>query len=198
MKAISTERLVLRPIDLKDAPDLFAIRSLPEVHKHIFSGPWESVEKAQEWIQNIKDGPRSFMYTIRPKRQLDEDHDGGEMIVGVIGLNRWDQVHFMYDPKVASRGYATEALTAFLVALFELQPKRLSIGTLVGSDNAASINVLEKCGFVPDVPQTLRYEPQSAEISEEEELNALQGIGYVPTGDSYSLFFIYPKPGLAE
>ena len=35
MEEIYTDRLVLRPIDVKDASDLFAIRSLEEVHKYM-------------------------------------------------------------------------------------------------------------------------------------------------------------------
>jgi hypothetical protein len=32
---IHTDRLILRPLNIKDGPDLFAIRSLEEVHKYM-------------------------------------------------------------------------------------------------------------------------------------------------------------------
>ena len=34
-KEIYTERLILHPLDKKDAPELFAIRSLEEVYKYM-------------------------------------------------------------------------------------------------------------------------------------------------------------------
>jgi hypothetical protein len=35
-KNIYTDRLALRTLHVKDAPDLHAIRSLEEVHRHMF------------------------------------------------------------------------------------------------------------------------------------------------------------------
>jgi hypothetical protein len=145
--------------------------------------------EAEEWIHDVSNGPRSLIYTILAQ----EPHNGGE-IVGVIGLNRWDQVHIMIHPDVSGLGYATEALRAFLPALFQQQPKRLSIGTVVGGDNLASMRVLENCGFVPDVPKRSVGPPVGAEPSEDEEKKALEGIGYEPAPGEGTLFFRCVKP----
>jgi hypothetical protein len=100
----------------------------------------------------------------------------------------------MIHPEVWGLGYATEALRAFLPALFQQQPKRLSIGTVVGADNLTSVKMLESCGFVPDVPKDSVGVPVSAETSEEEEKRALEGIGYKPAPGERTLFFRYIKP----
>jgi hypothetical protein len=111
------------------------------------------------------------MYTIFLGDQLE-----AEKIIGLVGLNRWDQVHYILDPKFSGLGYSTEALTAFLIALFELQPKRLSIGTVLSSENLASKRVLEKCGFVPGKPKREVSMPESTEISEQDELKELKSV----------------------
>ena len=126
------------------------------------------------------------MYTIFLKISPEEDR-----IIGVVGLNAWDQVHIMIDPKFSGLGYAPEALKAFLISLFRLQPKRLSIGTLVSADNLASRKMLEVCGFVPDAPKTFVAARSKEEITEREELNALEGLGYKHTEGKDDLFFRY-------
>jgi RimJ/RimL family protein N-acetyltransferase len=114
--------------------------------------------------------------------------------IGVVGLSRWDKIHYMIDPDQWSKGFATEALGAFLIALFELQPKRQSTNTWISRDNVASRRVLEKCGFVPSkAGKKAAYMPQSAEISEQEELDMLQNI-VVTHPSKGNLFFIYVKP----
>jgi hypothetical protein len=116
-------------------------------------------------------------------------------VIGVVGINRWDQVHFIIDPRFQSEGYASEALSAFLVELFKLQPKRLSIGTMVGQDNTANIKVLEKVGFVPNSPKKTVSVPTTAEPTEAEELKALQGLGYKHVaGEAMEFFFLYLNP----
>jgi hypothetical protein len=121
----------------------------------------------------------------------------GDQTIGLVGLSVWDQVHYMIDPDQWGKGYATEALTAFLIALFELQSKRLSISTLITSDNVASRKVLEKCGFVPMRPPGPVGRPTSAEISMREELRNLEGIVDAHSSEHSSLgslFFRYVKP----
>jgi RimJ/RimL family protein N-acetyltransferase len=100
----------------------------------------------------------------------------------------------MIDPDQWSKRYATEALTAFLIALFELQPKRLSTNTWISGDNVASRRVLEKCGFVPSKPgKKAAQMPNTAEISEQEELSMLQDIVDAHPSEDH-LFFTYVKP----
>ncbi|KAF2667310.1 acyl-CoA N-acyltransferase [Microthyrium microscopicum] len=183
---IYTSRLILRPIAVTDAPELHAIRSQEEVYRHIWTGPWKSISETEEWIQEIRNGPRSIMYTILQKEET--------TIIGIVGVNRWDKVHYMIDPKFWNRGYATEALAAFLVAFFKLQPKRLCIQTLLSAENHASRKVLEKCGFVHDAPKPYPGPPTTSEPSEEEEMEAISGAGSNPAPSDSTLYFIYIKP----
>lgn len=134
-----------------------------------FTGPWKSITEAEQWIQETTNGPRSLIFTIFLKEE-----PGAQKIIGLVGLNRWDKIHYMLHPKFWGSGYCSEALGAFLIALFRHQPKRLSIGTVVSSDNIGSLRVLEKCGFVPDAPKTSVSMPTTAEISEHEELYELK------------------------
>lgn len=70
------------------------------------------------------------MYTILTKEKT--------TVIGIVGVNCWDKVHYMIDPKFWGRGYASEALAAFLAVFFERQPKRLCIQTLLSAEIHAS------------------------------------------------------------
>lgn len=105
----------------------------------------------------------------------------------------------MLDPEHWNLGYATEALAAFLEVLFEKQPNRLSIGTVTNDANLRSKRVLEKCGFVSELPWNSVYAPTSPEIVEQDELDLLNKIvrdsvesTALDQGDR--LFFRYMKP----
>jgi hypothetical protein len=131
------------------------------------------------------------MYTISIKDQPEP-----RKIIGQVGLTIWDQIHFILHPDFWQSGYATEALKAFLITLFEQQPKRLSITAVATRTNLGSQRVLEKCGFVPSVHKGAVYLPSSAEISEQEELDGLKELvdNEGMSGHTRIQFFRYVKP----
>jgi len=88
--------------------------------------------------------PEQFKFMIEP---LDASTDSA---VGVIGLNFDRQLGFQLDPSAWGNGYATEALRAYLPALFTTFPGLEDVKSLVLGGNVASKRVLEKCGFVDD------------------------------------------------
>jgi len=189
MEPTTTNELYIRPLRAEDASDLFAIRSLDEVHKYIFTGPWKSIDEANQWVQDMQNGMRSLMYTIVLKNQ-----SIGDSVIGIVGVNRWDQIHIMVDPKYSTSAYASEALTAFLPILFLSQPKRLSIGAVVSAEDVCGLEVLKTCGFASDAYKQSVTAPDTVEPLEQEELEALKGIGYKPDEGENMLFFRYLKP----
>lgn len=76
-------------------------------------------------------------------------HDGtyiGYVQLVPLGEGAWEVGYHITAPHTR-KGYATEALTAFLPVMME----RLGLREVAGvcdAENAASIRVLEKCGFV--------------------------------------------------
>jgi hypothetical protein len=131
------------------------------------------------------------MYTI----QL-QDQPKPRKVIGQIGLTIWDQIHFILHPDYWRSGYATEALKAFLIALFKHQPKRLSITAVAVRTNLGSQRVLEKCGFIPSVQKGPVFLPKRAEISEQEELDGLKSLVQSEGEPEHARiqFFRYVKP----
>jgi hypothetical protein len=118
------------------------------------------------------------MYTIHLKSnqptssEAQNDHASSQ-IVGLLGLSLWDTLHYMLHPDYWSRGYMTEALSAYLPMLFALQTDRRYVRALVWEGNSASERVLQKCGFLLDEKGKRRrfnddFESQDAEASEKE------------------------------
>jgi len=71
-------------------------------------------------------------------------------IIGVLGLNRFDELFMTFHPSFHGRGYATEAVTAWLGVLWEEYPTRKSVHGGYFAGNEGSRRVLEKVGFVFD------------------------------------------------
>jgi Acetyltransferase (GNAT) domain len=85
-----------------------------------------------------------------------------ERIIGIVGLNRYDYISYMFHPEFWGQGYCSEAVHYFLEYLFKEQPEREDIAAFVFEDNAGSRKVLEKNAFVLQL-----QENQDVHLSEE-------------------------------
>ena len=61
---IETERLLLRPFTVEDAPAVHAIRSRPEVALYLYGDPWE-VAEAEHAVEEKAPSRRSTTTTTR-------------------------------------------------------------------------------------------------------------------------------------
>jgi RimJ/RimL family protein N-acetyltransferase len=85
-------------------------------------------------------------------------------VIGVVGLNRYEKIHYVFYPNFWGSGYCTEALQEFLDNIFIYQPNRQSLKAIVLSEKLGSRRVLEKCNFIIDEsrkkPRFKRYTPK--------------------------------------
>lgn len=58
------------------------------------------------------------------------------------------EIGYVYDESVWGRGYATEALTAYMSVYWDHAKSINAVVAMVDPENTPSIKVLEKCGFV--------------------------------------------------
>lgn len=136
---LETSRLMLRPLEERDAPDLAAMVA-EKVARNLSTLPMGMDERsARDWIASSRfRGVPGFRLAI-------ERH--GRMI-GVVGFGGKPlSIAYFLAPEHWGRGVATEALSAFLPELFE----RFPINRIVADhfeDNPASGRVLRKFGFV--------------------------------------------------
>jgi ribosomal-protein-alanine N-acetyltransferase len=141
--SIETERLLLRPVALADAPAMVRLLGGDEAGVRMTERlPWPMAETAaREWLA-LRLRPGEHAFAVHPKDYA--------AIVGMVGFRReGDLAGFGYWIGAAfrGRGYATEALCAALGHARSLGARRAVAEIFL--DNAASQRVLEKAGFVP-------------------------------------------------
>jgi RimJ/RimL family protein N-acetyltransferase len=149
-----TERLLLRPGWIEDAPALFAGIADEAVVRNLATAPWPyTLDHAAAFLatERQRDEPALLIF-LRT--------EGPPKLIGTIGLarRRSDELDLGYwiARRHWNRGYATEAGEAVVRAARDsLRVPRLAAGHFL--DNPASGRVLEKLGFRPTGIVAERY-----------------------------------------
>ncbi len=146
LPTLETERLILRPLTLEDASDVFAYASEPEVALYV---PWEahrSLEDSRDFIASLVERARRG----EPDTWGIVDRSSGRMI-GSIRLeyrptHAQASVGYVLGRRHWNRGLTTEAVRAVLRFGFkEVGLNRISAVCHV--ENAASERVMRKVGM---------------------------------------------------
>ena len=138
----TTQRLILRDLEERDAGNIFLLNSDPEVLKHVHDVPFVDAEAARLWILNIHQQlPQGFgRYAI-------ETHEG--MWVGRCSLRRSLADGTLMGYRLLrehwNKGYATEAARAMLHLAFNTYGLD-HVVSKVARQNRASQRVMEKNG----------------------------------------------------
>lgn len=142
LDTIETERLLLRPLKLADAPRVAHFTSDIDVARMVSMIPSPNpLVAAEGWIlivQARKPLNRDFIYAVELQ---------GEGLAGVVGAheraNGEIELGYWFGRPFWGRGYATEAARAVAEAARPLG--RVTAGHFI--DNPASGRVLQKAGF---------------------------------------------------
>jgi RimJ/RimL family protein N-acetyltransferase len=139
MTVLRTPRLILRRARPDDVDAMHAIFTDPRALQYWSHGPHEDVAVTQAWLASMIDAPAGesddFVVTL----------DG--RVIGKLGAWRLPEVGFLLHPDHWGRGYATEAMRAFLTHVF--QSHRIDALTAdVDPRNTASLKLLAGLGFV--------------------------------------------------
>jgi RimJ/RimL family protein N-acetyltransferase len=110
-------------------------------------GQWTQRSEAAEWIAVKLANPRGFDYSIsvRPASSCSPTKP---LVIGSMGVHGDNEVGYMFHPSSWGKGYATEALAAYLRAYFEKFPREELVVAKTDVTNAGSRKVAEKVGFV--------------------------------------------------
>jgi RimJ/RimL family protein N-acetyltransferase len=144
---LETERLILRRLELGDAPFIVELLNDPSFLRYIGDKGVRSLDDAREYLRT---GPLAsyerfgfglFLTVLRE----------GEIPIGICGLLKRDSledvdVGFAFLPRYWSKGYAFEAASAVLA----YGRQELGLGRIVAitsPDNTASMRLLEKLGL---------------------------------------------------
>ena len=147
---IKTERLLLRPLSLQDAPRLLALRSDEDVMRYIGRRRMENTGEAEELINGISESynnKETVLWGITLK--------GDDMLLGTICL--WNIQHDHYRAELGyildaahwRKGILSECMDAVLPFGFDTMNLH-SMEAHVSPSNIASIKLLEKYGFIKE------------------------------------------------
>ena len=137
VEALTTERLVLRRARIEDVGPMHRIMSDPEAMRYWSTLPHESVKTTADWVRSMiapPDNNDDFIVTL-----------DGE-VIGKMGAWQLPDFGYLLDPAHWGKGYASEALAAFLAHRKRCGSTFLTADT--DPRNAASIRLLERHGFV--------------------------------------------------
>jgi RimJ/RimL family protein N-acetyltransferase len=149
---VTTDRLLLRPIGAADTEALLSYRSDPEVCRYVPFEPMTAADVAarlvSQWSRRtIDDEGQSLNLGV-------ELRDGGELVGDVMLVwhsreHSGGEIGYMFHPRVAGHGYATEAAHAVLHLGFDdLGLHRMIART--DARNTASGNVATRLGMRPE------------------------------------------------
>jgi len=145
LPVLETTRLILRPIEQKDAPSVFAYATHPLVGPNAGWKPHESISEAEKFIDYcIK--KREFGQPGNYSIVLKETND----MIGTIEVHSYKEhkgeIGFVLHPDYWNKGYITEAAKMVIIYAFEiLELERLSYNHFLG--NERSKRVCEKLEF---------------------------------------------------
>ncbi|TPW00924.1 MAG: acetyltransferase [bacterium] len=135
---IRTPRLILRSARSDDLDGLHAVLSDPRATRWWSTPPHETLEQTREWLDAmIANGPDHPDFVV--------ELDG--RVIGKAGFWRLPDVGYILHPDCWGHGLASEAVGAAIDHVF----RTCALETLtadVDPDNAASIRLLERLGFV--------------------------------------------------
>lgn len=147
LPVLTTPRLTLRPMSMRDAADIYAYSRDPEVARHVLWDAHQSLNESKAYLRFIlkqyRDGtPSSYGIVLNATGRL----------VGTIGFMWYNQennaaeVGYSLARSLWNNGLMTEALSAVIdMGFTELNLHRIEAQH--ESVNPASGRVMEKCGM---------------------------------------------------
>ncbi|AZQ60989.1 N-acetyltransferase [Flammeovirga pectinis] len=142
---LETNRLIIRSIDLNDAPELFAYRSDSEANKYQSFIP-VVIKEVEQFIER---NPREFNKSDT-WFQLGMCKKGEHKLIGDIGIHFIDneqiEIGITLSKEEQRKGFAKEALTVLFDLLFkELNKHRITAS--IDPANLGSLKLMETLGM---------------------------------------------------
>ena len=171
-----TDRLILRPLLPNDGDAIYALRSNPQViatclaHLQLetkadfidfVKSMTESKQCVSHCVELLLSSPHQgkAAKSKEPRNTRDEDKQadsvhqdqGDSQVIGLVGAHHVPEIGYMFFPEYWGKGYATEALKAWMEWYWKAYPRKDEAGeylkALTGPEATSSRRVLKKSGF---------------------------------------------------
>lgn len=148
--SIQTDRLIIRPLELDDAPDLFEYMSDPVVTEFAIGYPHQTMAEAEHYVESVlniydQNYPSIWGICLKPD----------PTVISTCGFELYFEEHkraeigFAFSKSVWGQGIATEAVSTLIKHGFETYNFN-RIEAISNPKSIASQRVLEKCGFTKE------------------------------------------------
>lgn len=134
---IRTQRLLLRRAQLQDAAAMHRLMRDAVAMRYWSSPPHDRLEQTEAWMASMVNAP--------PDQSDDFIVTFDNSLIGKLGAWRLPEIGFLLDRAVWGRGFATEALAAFVERRRRLGSSELTAD--VDPRNAPSLRLLGRAGF---------------------------------------------------
>ena len=143
---VETGRLLITEMTMDMVMDVHKNSLDEDTRRYVPDEVFETIEDAKETVEFLMsqygsaDGPQVYAVILK-----DGSKNIGYVQLVPIGEGKWE-IGYHVAKQYTCKGYATEAVTAFL----PIMAKKVGIKEVYGirlSENVASRRVLEKCGF---------------------------------------------------
>lgn len=159
---IETERLVITEFDLSMAESVHKNSLDEDTRRFVPDEVFETVEDAKETIAFLMtvyesgEGPLVYPVLLKDGRNIG--------YVQLVPIEAGYEVGYHIGKEYTNKGYATEALIAFLQEIMPEKKVDKVYGICV-SENLASKKVLEKSGFIKEYEGVGEYQGESRQIA---------------------------------
>lgn len=146
--SFETERLLINPLRLEDAPAIFSARTNPTTNAFL---PWKpkAVEEVEEHIRKARLIPANTedSWYLLGTRLKETGELVGDLGIHFLGPNNQQaEIGYMILDGYQGRGYATEAVQGVLAYLFTTYKKH-RLTAAVDPENTHSIQLLKRVGM---------------------------------------------------
>lgn len=147
---LTTDRLVLRPLNIEDANEVFLLRSNDSVNKYLGRNKVSVIDEAINFIEKISNAiakNESLYWAITTK--------GNNFLIGTICLFSIDiikdraEIGYELMPEFQGKGYMQESISAVIRFAFDTLKIKTITATLT-PDNSKSISILKRNNFKSD------------------------------------------------
>ena len=134
---IRTERLLLRRATMADAPAMHRIMSDRRAMRYWSTLPHDNLAQTEAWLRSMVEADSATSDDFMVARE--------GAVIGKFGAWRLPEFGFLIDPEEWGKGYASEALSAFIERRRVLGSTELTAD--VDPRNAGSLKLLTRHGF---------------------------------------------------
>ncbi len=149
---LETDRLLLRPLELTDAADMFAMDNNPNVHKYLWQKPSQIIDESIKIIEYVqrqyKENKIGRFATILKETNEFIGWTGLKFVNDHVenGNTNFYDYGYRLNEKFWNKGYATEVTNFWLNYGFNEMGIQ-EINAYTHAENGASNHILQKVGF---------------------------------------------------